>query len=83
MYERLRLEGQPTPLDDPVQSTIVSEWYLSAFRVLSNARTERNAIAISDIAAYMDIFEIIGTKAEFVLVIQALDNKLLESTNKE
>lgn len=83
-YEQLAAKGQPTPLSEmPVVSDIGVEWYLSMFRMLEASRNQNGYINIESILAVANNFELIGTKREFVSIIQALDDVYVEHHRKE
>jgi hypothetical protein len=51
--------------------------------VLNSGRQELNQIPLGDIFSYIDHFDLIGSKEEFITVIQELDAAFLDHYNKE
>lgn len=75
LFEKLKAEGKPTPLSEvPDISDIGVEWYLSMYRLLESSRNQNGYIAVESILAVANNFDLIGTKKEFVAIIQALDD---------
>ena len=81
-YKRLQEQGKPSPLDDIPSLSEVSSWYLDVFRILHSGRQELNPIPFQDIISYFEHFDIIGSKEEFVEIIQSLDSTFLDHHNK-
>ena len=58
------------------------EWYQQAYSLLRYSKTDNGYIPLSEILAYSEHFELIGSKIEFLKVIRGLDiieNKFYES----
>jgi len=49
------------------------EWYMKAYSILRFSRRESGYIPLSEILTYTSHFELIGTKHEFITIIQGLD----------
>lgn len=83
-FEKLAASGKPTPLSEiPDVSDIGVEWYHSMYRMLEASRNQNGYITIESILAVANNFDLIGTKQQFVSIIQALDDVYVEHHRKE
>ena len=78
----MQKEGKKTPLDDIPTLSETSSWYLDVFRIFNSGRQELNPIPLREIFSYIEHFDIIGSKEEFVEIIQALDTTFIDHYNK-
>ena len=87
MFERLRKEGQATPLENRPELPFFLEPFLEAFRILSKKRVLSSEllepIPLSEIQTYIQLFGIPGTISEFVKVIETLDEFLISQLSLE
>lgn len=49
------------------------DWYVRAYSILRFSRRGSGYIPLSEILSYVSHFELIGTKFEFISIIQSLD----------
>ncbi len=56
---------------------------MEVFNMLCKFRIEDRPISLAEILAYAQNFSLIGSKIEFIKVINALDKVLLEDHRKE
>ena len=82
-YIDLQKRGEKSPLDQIPPINATSSWYLDVFRIFNSARQELNQIPLQDIFSYIEHFEIIGSKEEFIEIIQAMDGVFLEHYNQK
>ena len=82
-YQKLKDEGKRSPLDTLPNLSSTSSWYIEAFRIFNSGRQELNQIPLNDIFSYIEHFDIIGSKEEFIYVIQKLDSTFLDYYNKK
>lgn len=72
-FKSIRSRGKKTPLDELPVSDFSYEWYINAYKTLRFSKNENNVIPLSEILAYANNFDLIGTKDEFVKVVRSLD----------
>ncbi len=82
-YQDLQKRGRPSPLDDVPEIGVIATWYLDVFRILNSGRQELNQIPLQDIFSYIEHFDIVGSKEEFIEIIQEMDSVFLDYYNKQ
>ena len=58
-------------------------WYLDMFSMLETSRGANNYISLSCILDLANNFELLGSKQQFVSIIQALDDVYVEFNRKQ
>lgn len=79
----LKSQGQETPLDHIPDQYRWHNWFLGAYNILTNSRTESGMIPLSELKVYSDNFGLIGSFSEFVDIIYSMNNINNEHIVKE
>lgn len=61
-------------LDDEPETNPIINWYLDSYRRLKAGKAEQDPITLSDILAYLELFDNIGSVDEFVDIMQEIDD---------
>jgi len=81
-FKELQKQGKSTPLDIKIERDLVTDWFISSFLILSNARSSNgygpNPLTIADIVSYFSIKEPIFEVNLTLRVIQHLDTEYLD-----
>jgi hypothetical protein len=82
MYLDLQDAGRKTPLDNCPKWSLYAQWYIEAFAMLSSSRQVTmdgiGPIIFSEIIAYMNNLDIVGSKSEFIAVITSMDRVYID-----
>jgi len=72
-FKSAQSRGKRTALDDMPVYDFSYDWYVNAYSIIRYSKNESGHIPLSEILAYANNFDLIGTKEEFVRVIRSLD----------
>ena len=82
-YRNLEKRGKKSPLSLlPKKPDEIAIWYLKKYRLLETSRGANNYIPISEIVALASYIDLVGSREEFVSVIQKLDSEYNRRMNE-
>jgi len=83
MFRKIRKSGEETPLDHIPDMDFSHNWFMKAYKILSNSCNENGGIPLSELKIFEEKFGLIGSFKEFAEIIYAITDVYNEQRAKE